>query len=397
MIGTFQDVSERKALEGELLQSQKMEAIGRLAGGVAHDFNNLLTAINGYSDLVLRTLEDGSPHRARIDEINKAGQRAAVLTNRLLSFGRKQIQQPEPLELSSTIRELKPLLVPALGEDIELLLDLRDVPRVRADLHQVEQAILNLVMNGRDAMPNGGQLTISVQALSVAPREGGPSSPHVRVSVKDQGSGIDESIREHIFEPFFTTKASGDGSGLGLPMVYGVVQQCDGAIEIESEPDVGTTFHLYLPVVEENLDSSVEHLRLQAETSSRGAGRLLLVEDEASVRNLVRDTLTEQGYEVVAVTSADAALEAVANVGEPFDMLVTDVVLGGTTGVELARMLRESRAKLPVLFISGYAENAVESAWSREPRTAFLRKPFRTEKLYEHVAQLLGRGVVVRS
>ncbi len=389
MIGTVQDVSERKALEDELLQSQKMEAIGRLAGGVAHDFNNLLTAINGYSDLVLRTLEDGSPHRGRIEEINKAGQRAAVLTNRLLSFGRKQIQQPEPLELSATIRELKPLLIPALGEDIELMLDLQDVPRVRADLHQVEQAILNLVVNGRDAMPKGGLLAISVREVQASPRVGAPPTSHVRISVKDEGLGIDESIREHIFEPFFTTKASGDGSGLGLPMVYGLVRQCDGLIEIESAPGAGTAFHLYFPVVEENLDSSVEHLRVQAEPSLRGEGSLLLVEDEDAVRNLVRETLTEQGYSVVAVGSADQALEAVAKAGEPFDMLVTDVVLGGTTGVELARMLRESRPGLPVLFVSGYAEHAVDGALTVEPGMAFLRKPFLADKLYEHITHLL--------
>ncbi len=392
LVGTLQDVSERKDLENELLQSQKMEAIGRLAGGVAHDFNNLLTAINGYSDLVLRTLDVDSTQRPRIEEIRRAGQRAAVLTNRLLSFGRKQIQQPEALSLSSVLRELKPLLIPAVGEEIELLLVLDQVPLVRADLHQIEQAILNLVVNARDAMPEGGQITLATKVSMVTPpTESGPARPHVQITVADQGHGIEADIREHIFEPFFTTKARGDGSGLGLSMVYGIVKQSEGFVEVSSERGVGTSFHLFFPVVDEASASHTGEFDLFSSEPTEGSGALLVVEDETSVRELLQDALSGLGYQVEAVASGEAALELVSSGFDP-DLLLTDIVLGGLNGVELARMLRESRPTLRVLFVSGYAENALGSQLSLGKGMTFVRKPFRMDKLYESIKTLLDSG-----
>ena len=380
IIGTLQDISARRALEAELLQSQKLEAIGRLAGGVAHDFNNLLTAINGYSDLVLRTLDPQSGHYSHIEEVRRAGQRAASLTNRLLSFGRKQVIQPQPLDLTSLLSRLKPLLLPAVGDNIELMLDLTEVPSVRADGHQVEQAVLNLVVNARDAISSEGEVRIETAVVAaVPPRDTGRPRPFVRLSVVDNGSGIDDEVRAHMFEPFFTTKAQGDGSGLGLSMVYGVVQEAGGFLDVETELGEGTRISLFFPVTEPADQTSSETFRVLLGRELPEASNVLLVEDEPAVCRLLEQALTEEGYTVTAAASGEAALEMLRGLAEPPDLLVTDVVLGGINGVEVARMLRRTLPELPVLFVSGYAESAIDGKLPVEGRVGFLRKPFRVE------------------
>ena len=380
IIGTVQDISARRELEAELLQSQKLEAIGRLAGGVAHDFNNLLTAINGYSDLVLRTLDPASSHFKHIEEVRRAGQRAASLTNRLLSFGRKQVIQPQPLDLSSLLSRLKPLLLPAVGDNVELMLDLTEVPSVRADAHQVEQAVLNLVVNARDAITEEGGVRIETGVVAaVPPRDPGRPRPFVRLSVVDNGVGIDEEVRSRMFEPFFTTKAQGDGSGLGLSMVYGMVQEAGGFLDVESAPGEGTRISLFFPVSEPSDQTASEAFRVVLGRDVPEASNLLLVEDEPAVCRLLEQALTEEGYSVTAASSGEQALEALSDMAEPPDMLVTDVVLGGINGVEVARMLRKTLPDLPVLFVSGYAESAIDGSLPVDGRVGFLRKPFRVE------------------
>lgn len=380
IIGTLQDISSRRALEAELLQSQKLEAIGRLAGGVAHDFNNLLTAINGYSDLVLRTLDPQSSHYKHIEEVRRAGQRAASLTNRLLSFGRKQVIQPQPLDLSGLLSRLKPLLLPAVGDNIELMLDLNEVPSVRADAHQVEQAVLNLVVNARDAISSEGSVRIETAGVvAVPPRDAGRPRPFVRLSVVDNGSGISEEVRSRMFEPFFTTKAQGDGSGLGLSMVYGMVQEAGGFLDVESTLGEGTRVSLFLPVTESSDLTASEAFRVVLGREVPEASNVLLVEDEPAVCRLLEQALTEEGYTVKAVRSGELALDALGEMAESPDLLVTDVVLGGINGVEVARMLRKTLPKLPVLFVSGYAESAIDGRLPVDGRVGFLRKPFRVE------------------
>jgi PAS domain S-box-containing protein len=396
--GTLQDITERKQLEGQLLQSQKMEAIGQLAGGVAHDFNNLLTAINGYSDLVLRKLEPESPHRDKVREIRRAGERAAVLTSRLLAFGRQQLLQPEPLELNLVVSNLEPLIKPALGEGVNLVIQLEEhLPMVRTDLAQVEQAILNMVVNARDAMPAGGTLTIETrkavpgEVRRVAGADAALSAEYVRLSIRDVGKGIPPELIDRVFEPFFTTKASGEGTGLGLSMVYGVVHQSAGFIDLRSRVDEGTEIRIYLPTTSKHASGAHRLSQLAGRTDLRGDETILLVEDEMSVRGLIASTLEANGYRVLQAEDADEAIRRVREAPIFPSLLLTDVILPGRSGAELARQLHQEAPNLEVLYVSGYPRDALDRREILDRSINFLQKPFELDVLMALVRRLLDR------
>jgi PAS domain S-box-containing protein len=355
-IGVVQDITERKQLEEQYRHAQKMEAVGRLAGGVAHDFNNLLTVINGYSDLALHSLTEFDPLQKSIREIRKAGERAARLTHQLLAFSRQQILQPEILDLNEVITDISKMLTRLIGEDIELVIVTKaGLGRVKVDPAQMEQVIMNLAVNARDAMPHGGKLTIDLanveldedftrRHLRVAP------GSYVRLAISDTGVGMDEETLNRIFEPFFTTKEQGKGTGLGLATVYGIVSQSGGSILVYSEPGWGTTFKIYLPQIKEVSQPALLSLPPQERPSQRGE-TILLVEDEPGVRSLVCDTLKEDGYTVLeASNSAEALLLSEQHPG-PIHLLFTDVVLPGLSGRHLAERLLLQRPELKILLL----------------------------------------------
>ena len=397
--GTLQDITDRRRLEEQLMQSQKMEAVGQLAGGVAHDFNNLLTAINGYADLVLRTLGSEDSMRGKVEEIRKAGGRAASLTDRLLAFSRKQFLQPEVLDLNSVVANMKTLLGPAVGDGIEVVTELdSDLPLIKADLGQMEQALLNLSVNARDAMPSGGRLLITtaradLRELRKLAVDEPLSDDYVVISFADTGIGIEKANLERVFEPFFTTKDAGQGTGLGLSMVYGIVRQSGGLIDLQSEPGKGTVVRIFLPVAE--TDITTQPVReVSDEIEKRGGSEtILLVEDEDAVRELVRSSLEEQGYRLLVATSAEEARHLVlaADGSKKPDLLLTDVLLPGRNGAELAAELRHAMPELKVLFVSGYARDALGRAQILAEGVNFLQKPFTLEGLLHHVRTVLDR------
>lgn len=389
--GTVIDVTERKQLEEQLRQSQKIEAVGRLAGGVAHDFNNLLTAILGYSDLALETLPDSSPLRHHLLEIKKAGERAASLTRQLLAFSRQQVLAPQVLDLNAVVADMEKMLHRLIGEDIDFssVFEPR-LGRVKADPGQIEQVILNLAVNSRDAMPEGGRITLETANLAVDEahaREhlGLNPGPYVTLTVRDTGCGMDAEIRSHIFEPFFTTKEKGKGTGLGLSMVYGVVKQSGGYIWVESEPGQGACFTLYFPRVEAELPAkknvSVVGRAIAPET-------ILLVEDEDSVRELVRRVLEAKGYKVLEARRGEQALEAAEKHPDPIRLLLTDVVMPHMNGQELARRLAPSHPEAKVIFMSGYIGSTAQGK-ELESDGAFLHKPFTSDALARKVREVL--------
>ena len=395
LIGAIVDISERKRLEDELRQAQKMEAIGRLAGGVAHDFNNLLTVIHGYSEMLMRDI--GKPERAaqHIDEIKKGADRAAALTRQLLAFSRRQVLAPEVMDLHAVVTNMAAMLHRLLGEDIELKIAGSPQPRlVRADRGQMEQVIMNLAVNARDAMPKGGALTLETSVVNLDEDYAAgivtvvPGS-YAMLTVRDNGVGMAEEVRAHIFEPFFTTKEAGRGTGLGLATVYGIVKQSGGYIWVSSKPGQGTTFTIHLPEVAE------EHAKpgntAARETPAAIAGRetILLVEDEAPVRRLVFQILCEAGYTVQQAGHGREALEIASDSAEPIRLLITDVVMPHMNGRELADELARRFPQMKVLFISGYPGNAVEERGILEPGSHFLQKPFSSETLLRRVQEIL--------
>jgi PAS domain S-box-containing protein len=394
--GMVSDITRRKDLESQLQHSQKMEAIGRLAGGVAHDFNNLLTAILGYSGLLLNRAELGDDVRGEIQEIWDAGRRASALTRQLLAFSRNQVLQPVVLDLGSTLEGVEQLLRRLIGEDI--LLETRLMPglgRIKADPGQIEQVVINLAINSRDAMPSGGRLIIETFEVEL---KDGPSSSHlslppgryVLMSVSDTGSGMDTATRTRIFEPFFTTKPAGQGTGLGLSVVYGIVRQSNGDIFVYSEPGVGTTFKVYLPVVADVRDEPA--LELERNLPWRGNGEtILVVEDEASVRALVRLILEEAGYTVIEAPAGLQAIEVASSFEGRIHLLMTDIVMPGMNGPELARLLIADRPDMRVLFSSGYSDELVMKNGMLEPGTLFVQKPFEPRRLLEVIRELLDR------
>lgn len=386
------DISERRKLEEELRQSQKMEAIGRLAGGVAHDFNNLLTAIIGYSQMLLSGLGKESPLYRMADEIDRAGERAATLTSQLLAFSRRQMLQPRVLNLNLVVAEVEKMLRRVIGEDIDLI----TVPgpainSVTADPARIEQVLLNLAVNARDAMPDGGTLTISTAnvTLSRPVQAAGDSIPpgrYVILSVADTGCGMSRETQARIFEPFFTTKEMGRGTGLGLSTVYGIVRQSGGHITVRSEPDFGSIFQLYLPSVGDAVEvvppSEVE------DSPHRGNETVLLVEDELQVRSLAAGVLRDHGYTVLEANNGEEAMRLYASSNQAIHLLITDVVMPRMGGRELARRLCARRAETRVLYISGYTEDpAFQGGVFRE--TAFLSKPFTPSELTKRVREVL--------
>ena len=374
-----QDLTERLQLEGQLRHSQKMEAVGRLAGGIAHDFNNLLTAINGYSELLLEELDHRHPRRRQVEEIRKAGERAAALTQQLLAFSRRQVLQPKILDLNLVVAGMEDLLRRLIGEDVELVTALDPgLGSVEADPGQIEQVIVNLAVNARDAMPQGGCLRIQTA-----------NAPDGRVvlSVGDTGCGMDRETMSHLFEPFFTTKGHGKGTGLGLSTVYGIAEQSGGRIEVESEQERGSIFRISFPRARHTVPTAAA---APSRKAARGSETILLVEDEEVVRGLVRRILETRGYKVIEAGSADQALSLYRRSRGHIDLLVTDVIMPGMSGCELYRRLAECGQRLKVLYTSGYTGEAIAQHGALEPGIPLLEKPFTVEGLASKVREVLG-------
>ena len=361
-IGMAEDVTERKLLEEQLRQSQKLEAIGRLAGGVAHDFNNMLTAIGGYTAFALEHAAEGSPLEADLDEIRKATDRAALLTRQLLAFSRKQVLTLELLNLNGIVVEMQSMLRPLIGEDIVLKTELDPaLGPIEADPGQLHQVVMNLVVNARDAMPNGGDLTIETANADVEEMGDGSIEPgrYITLTVRDAGEGIDEETLGQIFEPFFTTKDAAKGTGLGLATVYGIVKQSGGYVEVESEVGVGSAFRIYLHRVDDARQHRPEPALITPPPdpgTPQTAKRVLVVEDEEVVRGLVRQMLVGEGYEVLVAQDGEEAIELAGS--NTFDVLLTDLTMPKVGGREVAERLRESQPALKVVYMSGYAEDS---------------------------------------
>jgi PAS domain S-box-containing protein len=391
--GVTRDLTERRRIEEQLRQSQKMEMVGRLAGGVAHDFNNLLTAILGYSELLLTLLDEESPLRREVTEIKKAGDRGALLTRQLLAFSRRQVMQPRLLDLNSVVDTMGNMLKRVIGEDIELLL--RPGPElggVMADPGQMEQVILNLAVNARDAMPQGGQLlvetaTVNLDETYVKLHPPVQPGPYVLLAVSDTGYGMDEDTRSHLFEPFFTTKEVGKGTGLGLSTVYGIVKQSGGYIWVYSEVGQGTTFKIYLPRVPMAQETAPP--APLPEASFEGRETILLVEDEEVVRQIVQKILEKSGYEVLAAGDGSEALTICDRYPGPIHLLLTDLAMPGLSGLELANLLAGERPEVKVIFMSGYSENLILNQAGWDQPIVFLQKPFEARMLTHKIRELL--------
>jgi CheY-like chemotaxis protein len=362
-------------------QAQRLEAVGRLAGGIAHDFNNLLTGILSYSDLILQELRPGDPIRGDVEQIRDAGQRAAGLTRQLLAFSRRQVLHPRVVSLNATVSELEPMLHRLLGGDVVLETELDpELGNILVDPGQIEQVLVNLTLNARDAMPTGGQVRIATVNTEL---EG---EAHVSLSVSDTGTGIDESLQARIFEPFFTTKQGGGGRGLGLSLVYGMVEQAGGRITVQSAPGQGATFTIHFPRYwgpEAPIGTLLQRM------PEIGTETLLLVEDEAAVRSSVRRLLEWHGYTVLEARNGAEALRVYEAHEEGVDLVLTDVVMPEMGGHELVERLRARRPDLRVLFMSGYAERAFISNGSMPAGTGYLEKPFTVETLMRRLRQVL--------
>jgi two-component system cell cycle sensor histidine kinase/response regulator CckA len=393
LVLTGRDVTERRRLEGQLRQAQKMESIGRLAGGVAHDFNNLLTAIIGFSELLLDELSPDGRGRSDLEAIQKAAAHGATLTRQLLAFSRRQVQELKILDLNALVRDIEPILRRLLGEDIvvDVVTD-EELRLVKVDRGQIEQVLINLVVNARDAMPQGGNLRIETSnvLLDAAYLQRHPYArvgDHVVLMVSDTGVGMDAEVRGRVFEPFFTTKELGKGTGLGLSMVYGIVKQSGGHIELQSEPGAGSHFSVYLPAVEDAADT--ESAAPKAEGGTTGAETVLLVEDDHDVRELLGKTLERHGYRLLQAATGRDALEYVEDQRVAIDLLVTDAVLPELSGPTLATHAVRIRPGIRVLFISGYTDDAMLRLGVSNRNEAFLQKPFGSEALLRKVRQLL--------
>lgn len=388
------EVSKREHIEEQLRQSQKMEAIGRLAGGVAHDFNNILTAIMSYSELVLQRVPHVDPIHADIEEIRKAGELAGSLTRQLLAFGRKQVLQPKALVLNDVVRSMDHLLRRVLAENIDVMAKLApNLATVYADPGQLEQILMNLAINARDAMPDGGRLTIETENVTLDEaytdqHQDTRPGPHVMLAVSDSGTGMDTETRNRIFDPFFTTKSKGKGTGLGLSTVYGIVKQSGGNIWVYSELGKGTTFKVYLPQAKEEAEATTTSAARPV--LPKGTGTILVVEDETMIRRLVRRILQDAGYNVLLASDVDEAVRIYRQCAEPLDLLLTDVVLPSASGRELAEKLVAMQPELKVVYMSGYTDNAIVHHGMLGPRVAFIQKPMTPTGLLEKVRSVLG-------
>jgi two-component system cell cycle sensor histidine kinase/response regulator CckA len=403
VLGVAVDVTARKRAESELRekeellrQSQKMEAVGRLAGGVAHDFNNILTAVIGYAEMLKRNPSLDATALHGIEEIRKSADRAAELTRQLLAFSRKQVMQPKVLDLNRLIGETETLLRRLIGENVELVTRLENRSIfVRADPGQIEQVIVNLVVNARDSMPQGGKITITTHSVSLGRNSESDdpdlkSGSYARLTLRDTGHGFDEDTKERIFEPFFTTKEKGKGTGLGLSTVYGILKQSGGTIQVESEVGAGTAFQVYLPEVDE---SSLSPAEIPKPAPPEGRSEtLLIVEDEDMVREMMCEVLKSYGYRVLEASNGVEALERWREAGEGgFQLLITDVVMPGMSGQELVRRVRSFSPDLQVLLISGYTEGTLTPQPGVDGGFRFLQKPFTPQTLAEQVHDILAR------
>jgi two-component system cell cycle sensor histidine kinase/response regulator CckA len=386
------DVTRELQMEEQHRQSQKMEAVGLLAGGIAHDFNNLLTAINGFAEMAQFELPPGDPAQELLGQILKAGLRATELVRQLLAFSRKQMIQPRVLDLNRVVADMSGMLRRLIGEDISLVtVPALDLGCVKADRTQIEQVILNLGVNARDAMPGGGTLTIEtanveLPADHVIDRLAVPAGDYVRLSISDTGAGMTPEIQARIFEPFFTTKGLGRGTGLGLSTVYGIVRQSGGDIDVCSEVDCGAVFHVYLPRVAAELPAPAPEA---AAPVPLGLETVLLAEDEESVRDLAAHTLRKQGYEVLVASNGDEALRMARSADGTIHLLLTDVIMPGMNGRELAERLAAERPALKVLYTSGYNDGVIGRHGILAPGVAFVPKPFSPRDLARRVREVL--------
>jgi two-component system, cell cycle sensor histidine kinase and response regulator CckA len=385
------DITERKEIEGRLAQSQKMEAVGRLAGGVAHDFNNLLTVINGYSSMLLEALDPAQPIRADLEQIHQAGQRAVGLTRQLLAFSRRQVMAPHVFDLNELLRGLNKMLGRLIGEDIRLDLALgTDLGLVKADPGQIEQVVMNLAVNSRDAMPDGGVITLTTSNLHVSSDILGrygirPAGDYIRLAVSDTGTGMAAEVLEHLFEPFFTTKESGKGTGLGLATVYGIVKQSEGDIDVQSELGRGTTFYIYLPHVVQAADAQADH---QA-TLPGGHETVLVVEDQETVRRLAVRMLRDLGYDVLDAASGPEALRLPPIALQRVDLLLTDVIMPEMNGHELVEQLRGIVPDMRVMYMSGYTDDTLGRHGIIDGAVCLVQKPFTRDVLAQKVREAL--------
>jgi nitrogen-specific signal transduction histidine kinase/ActR/RegA family two-component response regulator len=396
MLGILMDITERKRFEAQFRQAQKMEAIGALAGGVAHDFNNLLTVILGSCNFLLQDLSPGSM-RSDVEQIKKAGERAVSLTQQLLAFSRKQVLQPKILDLNDLVAETEKMLRRLIGEDIDLLtVPMPGLGLVKADPGQIQQVIMNLAVNARDAMPEGGKLTIEtenvdIDQLYLLKHPEARIGRYVMLAVSDNGIGMDRETRARIFEPFFSTKEPGKGTGLGLATVYGIVKQSDGFIYVYSEPGKGATFKIYVPRVEG--EAVMPSGGGKEETESPGTGTVLVVEDESAVRGVVARVLRGKGYAVIEASDGAEALRAAREFSGEIHLVLTDVVMPGMSGRELISQIKAVRPGIKALFVSGYTGNAIVHHGILDSGVAFLQKPFTDDSLARKVREMIASGI----
>ena len=396
LVGLVEDITQIRLTEQQLMQAQKMEAVGRLAGGIAHDFNNLLTAINGYAELVVNALGPGHPVTVDVQQIHSAGKSAETLTRQLLAFSRRQILQPQVIDLNQVLQRVESLLRRLIGEEFTLRMKLTTpLARVCADPGQIEQVIMNLAVNARDAMAQGGALTIETGNVNLddqyaALNPGASAGPHVMVAVSDTGTGMDEATQKRLFEPFFTTKEMGKGTGLGLSTVYGIVKQSHGSIWVYSELGHGSTFTIYLPAIHAE---AVKHSRADPEPASlSGTETVLVVEDQAEARSVMREMLIRSGYSVIEASSGpDAVMRSRQHAGT-IDLLLTDVVMPGLSGRGVADVLHSERPNLCVIYMSGYTDEAIVHHGILESGLAFIQKPFTSDAFLRKIRQVLDAG-----
>ncbi len=396
LIAVVEDITALRALEAQVLQASKMEAVGQLASGIAHDFNNVLSVVLGYGELLVAELDEGDPKRADLEEICAAGNRGASLTRQLLTFTRHQILQPQVVDLGKIVRGMEPMLQRLIGEDVELVVRTApDLGPILVDPGHMEQIVMNLAVNARDAMPQGGRLTIETAEIDldvpyVALHVGAKPGPHVLLSVSDGGVGMDKATQARMFEPFFTTKEIGKGTGLGLSIVFGIVRQCKGTIWVDSKLGGGTTLNVYLPMAGKLAVSHHPPFSLPPHVAPRGGETILLVEDEEAVRALARTILQKQGYQVLVAQSAGDALLLCEQPDVAIDLLLTDVVMPRISGRELAERLRPLRPHMKVLFMSGYTDDAVVRHGVLDSTVAFIQKPLTPRALGNKVREVLG-------
>ena len=386
---------EKESLESDLRQVQKIEALGRLAGGIAHDFNNLLTVITGYAKVVLKSIDPENPLVPKIVEIMKAGERGSSLTRQLLTFSRKQVFTPVPINLNKILLSMKGMLERLIDENIELLTVLHpELGMIIADPTQLEQVVMNLCINARDAMPNGGKLIIETKNVSITPEEASKlidAKPgiYVQLTIIDTGQGMNQEVLSHLFEPFFTTKESGKGTGLGLATTYGIVKQSQGFIQIQSQPKQGSTFEIYFPSITQNITDVITECDTYI---PRGSETVLLVEDDTEVRHLIRDLLREYGYQVIEAFHGGEAIQLCQNSGISFDILITDIIMPCKNGFEVAKQISTMVSGIKILYLTGHSLSTIIQNRITEDNIPLLKKPFTPDEFLIRVRQILDNS-----